>query len=141
MAKRFRSIEDDLWKDPGGNPVITTLWEQCLRRTFPQANMNVRFRWEMMKHARNKVIPETDQKGKARAVVTAGGLVFISGTDVKKLRVIDKLTGKLLWLTTLPAFAQCDRLHVPCQRNAVFRTFGWRDCWEFTWIFGYFSLH
>ena len=37
-------------------------------------------------------------------VVTAGGLVFIGATNFdKKFRAYDKLTGKLLWETTLPA--------------------------------------
>jgi quinoprotein glucose dehydrogenase len=37
-------------------------------------------------------------------VVTAGGLLFIGATNFdKKFRAFDKLTGKLLWETTLPA--------------------------------------
>ena len=37
-------------------------------------------------------------------VVTAGGLLFIGATNFdKKFRAYDKLTGKLLWETTLPA--------------------------------------
>jgi len=37
--------------------------------------------------------------------VTAGGVIFISGTDDKKLKAFDKASGKLLWQTTLPAMA------------------------------------
>ena len=37
-------------------------------------------------------------------VVTAGGLLFIGATNFdKKFHAFDKLTGKLLWETTLPA--------------------------------------
>lgn len=36
-------------------------------------------------------------------MVTAGGLVFISGAADKKLWAFDKKTGKLVWETTLPA--------------------------------------
>ena len=37
-------------------------------------------------------------------VVTASGLLFIGATKFdKKFRAYDKLTGKLLWETTLPA--------------------------------------
>jgi quinoprotein glucose dehydrogenase len=32
-------------------------------------------------------------------------LIFISGTEDKKLRALDKSSGKLLWETTLPALA------------------------------------
>ena len=36
-------------------------------------------------------------------IVTAGGLVFIAATNFdRKFRAFDKLTGKLLWETTLP---------------------------------------
>jgi quinoprotein glucose dehydrogenase len=36
--------------------------------------------------------------------VTAGGLLFIGATSFdKKFHAFDKLTGKLLWETTLPA--------------------------------------
>src|SRR5260370_29434294 len=37
------------------------------------------------------------------AIVTAGGLLFIGATSYdKKFRAFDKLTGELLWQTTLP---------------------------------------
>ena len=52
-----------------------------------------------------KGAPETGQEGKAGPIITAGGLLFISGTDDNKLRALDKATGKLLWQTTLPALA------------------------------------
>ena len=36
-------------------------------------------------------------------IVTAGGLLFIGATSFdKKFRAFDKITGKLLWETTLP---------------------------------------
>jgi quinoprotein glucose dehydrogenase len=36
-------------------------------------------------------------------IVTAGGLVFIGATNFdRKFRAFDKLSGKLLWETTLP---------------------------------------
>jgi quinoprotein glucose dehydrogenase len=37
------------------------------------------------------------------AVVTAGGLLFIAATRDGKFRAFDKLTGRLLWETVLPA--------------------------------------
>ena len=39
-----------------------------------------------------------------RTSVTAGGLLFIGATNFdKKFHAYDKLTGRLLWETTLPA--------------------------------------
>jgi len=52
-----------------------------------------------------KGAPETGQESKAGPVVTAGGVIFIAGTDDNKLRAFDKVSGKLLWQTTLPALA------------------------------------
>lgn len=36
------------------------------------------------------------------AIVTAGGLVFVSGTRDNKIRAFDKATGRELWAATLP---------------------------------------
>jgi quinoprotein glucose dehydrogenase len=36
-------------------------------------------------------------------IVTAGGLIFIGATKDEKFRVFDKVSGKLLWQTELPA--------------------------------------
>lgn len=36
-------------------------------------------------------------------IVTAGGLVFIGGTEDQKFRAFDKDTGEVLWVTKLPA--------------------------------------
>jgi quinoprotein glucose dehydrogenase len=47
--------------------------------------------------------PHTGTVGSAGPIVTAGGLVFIGGTRDKKLRAFNKLTGALLWETTMPA--------------------------------------
>jgi quinoprotein glucose dehydrogenase len=44
----------------------------------------------------------TGLTGSPGPIVTAGGLVFISGGKDRKLRAFDKDTGKLLWETVLP---------------------------------------
>ncbi len=49
--------------------------------------------------------PETGLEGKAGPIVTAGDLIFISGSEDKKFRAFEKSTGKHLWETTLPALA------------------------------------
>jgi quinoprotein glucose dehydrogenase len=47
---------------------------------------------------------DTGSENYGGGVVTAGGLLFIGATNFdKKFRVFDKLTGRLLWETTLPA--------------------------------------
>jgi quinoprotein glucose dehydrogenase len=47
---------------------------------------------------------DTGSENYGGSVATAGGLLFIGATNVdKKFRAFDKLTGDVLWETTLPA--------------------------------------
>lgn len=50
-----------------------------------------------------KGVPQTGTPNIGGSVVTAGGLVFIAATNDRRLRAFDALTGKELWVTTLPA--------------------------------------
>ncbi|MCI0336388.1 MAG: PQQ-binding-like beta-propeller repeat protein [Acidobacteria bacterium] len=51
-----------------------------------------------------KGVKDTGSENYGGAIVTANGLLFIGATNYdKKFRVFDKLTGKLLWETELPA--------------------------------------
>ena len=93
------------WKDPSGNPAITPPWG-----TLNALNLATgEYEWQIPlgndSLRQQKGAPETGQEGKAGPIVTAGGVIFISGTEDKKLRAFDKATGKLLWQTTLPALA------------------------------------
>lgn len=93
------------WKDPGGNPAIRPPWG-----TLHALNLSTgEYEWQIPlgndSLRQEKGAPETGQEGKAGPIITAGGVLFISGTDDKRLRAFDKATGKLLWQTTLPALA------------------------------------
>lgn len=50
-----------------------------------------------------KGIPQTGSESYGGPVVTASGLLFISGTKDRFFRVYDKTNGKLIWKTELPA--------------------------------------
>jgi quinoprotein glucose dehydrogenase len=54
---------------------------------------------------RDRGFPQTGSESYGGPVVTASGLLFISGTKDGKFRVFDKKNGKLLWETQLPAAA------------------------------------
>jgi quinoprotein glucose dehydrogenase len=49
-----------------------------------------------------KGVPITGTENYGGAIVTAGGLVFCSGTRDNKIRAFDKTTGEELWSATLP---------------------------------------
>jgi len=53
-----------------------------------------------------KGIHNTGAFGQGGPIATAGGLVFIAGTDDKRFRAFDSQTGKLLWETKLDAEGQ-----------------------------------
>jgi quinoprotein glucose dehydrogenase len=48
-------------------------------------------------------IPVTGMESYGGTLVTAGGLLFIAGTQDEKIRAFDKKTGKILWEYLLPA--------------------------------------
>lgn len=93
------------WKDPSGNPAIRPPWGTLHALDLSTGD----YVWQIPlgndSARQEKDAPETGQEGKAGPIVTAGGIIFISGTEDRKLRALDKSTGKLLWQTTLPALA------------------------------------
>ncbi|MGV3561116.1 outer membrane protein assembly factor BamB family protein [Larkinella arboricola] len=98
------------FRDPDGNPALRPPWG-----TLSAVNLTTGdYVWQIPlgndEKRQEKGAPETGQEGSAGPIVTSGGLVFISGTNDRKLRAFDKTTGKLIWATTLPAVANA----TPC---------------------------
>lgn len=91
------------WSDPSGNPALKTPW--C---TLSALNLSTgEYEWQIPlgndEKLQEKGGPNTGLLGRSGPIVTAGGLVFISGAADKKLWAFDKKTGNLVWETTLPA--------------------------------------
>ncbi|RRB07328.1 outer membrane protein assembly factor BamB family protein [Larkinella rosea] len=93
------------FRDSQGRPAIKPPWG-----TLNAINLNTGdYAWQIPlgndPELQEQNAPETGLEGSAGPIVTAGGLVFISGTKDRKLKAFDKSTGKQVWETTLPGIA------------------------------------
>jgi quinoprotein glucose dehydrogenase len=103
VSMKYRFTGYHKFLDPDGYPAIVPPWG-----TLTAINLNTGEQaWkiplgeypELVAKGQNK----TGSENYGGPVVTAGGLVFIGASNFdKKFRAFDKLTGKLLWETTLP---------------------------------------
>lgn len=103
-AVRYANITGySTWSDSSGNPAIKPPWA-----TLNALNLSTgEYEWQIPlgndEKRQEKGGPNTGLLGRSGPMVSAGGLVFISGAADKKLWAFDKKTGKLIWETTLPA--------------------------------------
>jgi quinoprotein glucose dehydrogenase len=90
--------------DPQGYPAIQPPWG-----SLNAINLNTgEFAWKVplgeYPELAAKGVPTTGTDNYGGPVITAGGLLFIAATSYDhKFRAFDKLTGKMLWETDLPA--------------------------------------
>jgi quinoprotein glucose dehydrogenase len=102
--QKYRNEGYILMRDPEGYPPITPPWG-----TLNAIDLNKgEIRWQIpfgeYPELAAKGIKNTGSDNYGGPVVTASGLVFIGATSFdKKFHAYDKLTGKLLWETELPA--------------------------------------
>jgi quinoprotein glucose dehydrogenase len=101
---KYRSDGESIFLDPDGYPAITPPWG-----TLNAIDLNAgTIRWKIpfgeFPELTAKGLKNTGSDNYGGPVVTAGGLLFIGATNFdKKFHAYDKLTGDLLWETTLPA--------------------------------------
>jgi quinoprotein glucose dehydrogenase len=91
--------------DKNGYPAVRPPWG-----TLNAINLNTgEYVWKVTygeyPELKAKGIPQTGAESYGGPVITASGLLFISGTKDAMFRAYDKKTGKLLWETKLPAAA------------------------------------
>jgi quinoprotein glucose dehydrogenase len=89
--------------DPDGYPAVAPPWG-----TLNAIDLNTgEYAWKIpfgeYPELVAQEIKDTGTENYGGPIVTAGGLLFIGATNYdKKFRAFDKLTGQLLWETTLP---------------------------------------
>jgi quinoprotein glucose dehydrogenase len=102
--QKYRNEGYILMRDQDGYPPLTPPWG-----TLNAIDLNKgEIRWQIpfgeYPELVAKGIKDTGSDNYGGPVVTKSGLLFIGATNFdKKFRAFDKLTGKLLWETTLPA--------------------------------------
>ncbi len=101
---KYRNEGYILFRDPEGYPPLTPPWG-----TLNAIDLNKgEIRWQIPFGEYPELvaqgIKDTGSDNYGGPVVTASGLLFIGATNLdRKFRAFDKLTGKLLWETVLPA--------------------------------------
>jgi len=100
---KYRNDGEVLWRDPDGYPPITPPWGTLSAMDLNAGTM----RWQKplgeYPELVAKGLNDTGSDNYGGPMVTAGGLLFIAATNFdRKFRAFDKLTGDLLWETTLP---------------------------------------
>jgi quinoprotein glucose dehydrogenase len=90
--------------DPEGYPAIAPPWGTLSAIDLNQGKIVWQIPFGEYPELAAKGMRETGSENYGGPIVTKNGLLFIGATNYdKKFRVFDKLTGKLLWETTLPA--------------------------------------
>lgn len=101
---KYRSDGESIFLDPDGYPAVTPPWG-----TLNAIDLNTGgIRWRVplgeVPALAAKGLTNTGSDNYGGPVVTASGLLFIGATNFdKKFRAFNKVTGELLWETTLPA--------------------------------------
>jgi quinoprotein glucose dehydrogenase len=102
--QKYRNEGYILFRDPEGYPPLTPPWG-----TLNAIDLNKgEIRWQIpigeYPELVAKGMKDTGSDNYGGPLVTSNGLLFIGATNFdRKFRAFDKLTGKLLWETLLPA--------------------------------------
>jgi quinoprotein glucose dehydrogenase len=102
--QKYRNEGYILMRDPDGYPPLTPPWGTLNAIDLNKGEIRWRIPFGEYPELAAKGIKDTGSDNYGGPVVTRSGIVFIGATNFdKKFRAFDKLTGKLLWETVLPA--------------------------------------
>ncbi len=101
---KYRSDGESIFLDPDGYPAVTPPWGTLNAIDLNSGDMRWRIPLGEVPELAAAGLTNTGSDNYGGPVVTAGGLLFIAATNFdRKFRAFDKVTGELLWETTLPA--------------------------------------
>lgn len=101
---KYRTDGYNKFLDADGYPAIAPPWGTLNAVNISTGEYAWRIPFGEFPELAAKGVRHTGTENYGGGVVTAGGLLFIGATNHdRKFHVFDKLTGKLLWETTLPA--------------------------------------
>ena len=101
---KYRSDGYNVFQDPDGYPAIAPPWGTLSAIDLDKGEIRWQIPFGEFPELAAKGMKNTGSDNYGGPVVTASGLLFIGATNFdKKFHVYDKLTGKLLWETVLPA--------------------------------------
>ncbi|MGH9386532.1 MAG: pyrroloquinoline quinone-dependent dehydrogenase [Vicinamibacterales bacterium] len=101
---KYRNDGYTIFQDQDGYPAITPPWGTLNAIDLNEGTIRWQIPFGEFPDLAAKGLTDTGSDNYGGPVVTASGLLFIAATNFdKKFRAYDKLTGKLLWETTLPA--------------------------------------
>ena len=101
---KYRNEGYILFRDPEGYPPLTPPWGTLNAIDLNKGEIRWRIPFGEYPELVAKGMKDTGSDNYGGPVVTASGLLFIGATSFdNKFRAFDKLTGKLLWETVLPA--------------------------------------
>ncbi|MCP5119634.1 MAG: PQQ-binding-like beta-propeller repeat protein [bacterium] len=90
--------------DPDGYPAVAPPWGTLTCYDLSAGEIRWQIPFGEFPELAQQGMTNTGSENYGGGIVTAGGLLFIGATNHdKKFRAFDKLTGELLWETTLPA--------------------------------------
>ena len=102
--QKYRNEGYILFRDPDGYPPLTPPWGTLNAIDLNKGEICWQIPFGEYPELIAKGIKNTGSDNYGGPVVTSNGLLFIGATNFdKKFRAYDKLTGKLLWETILPA--------------------------------------
>jgi quinoprotein glucose dehydrogenase len=97
-------FEEYAWfRDQKGRPCQQPPWGTLSAVDLNKAEIVWRVPLGVVEELEAKGVHNTGTQNLGGAIVTAGGLVFIAGTDDRRLRAFDAQTGKELWQAELEA--------------------------------------